>query len=119
QNYRSTNTILSAANAVIRNNTGRRAKNLWSQNGQGEKIVLYSFADDKDEAASIVNLIQQSHFADKIPFDRHAILYRTNGQSRVFEETLRPARVPYRLVGGQSFYDRREIKDMLAYFKLL
>jgi len=119
QNYRSTNTILSAANAVICNNKGRRAKNLWSQNGQGTKIALYAFVDDKEEAAGIVNLIQQARLEHQTPYDRHAILYRTNGQSRVFEETLRHGRVPYRLIGGQSFYDRREIKDILAYLKLL
>jgi len=119
QNYRSTNTILRAANAVISHNTGRRAKDLWSRNGDGQPIDLYTLADDKEEAETIVNLVQQARFADKVPYEHQAILYRTNGQSRVFEEALRHARVPYRLIGGQSFYDRREIKDILAYLKLL
>jgi DNA helicase II / ATP-dependent DNA helicase PcrA len=117
QNYRSTNTILAAANAIIRNNVRRREKRLWSQKGQGTRLQLHVFADDDDEARSIVEEIGFARQAKRIPWSQHAILFRTNGQSRPFETALRQAGVRYHLVGGQSFFDRREIRDVLAYLK--
>ncbi len=117
QNYRSTTTILAAANAVIKNNTRRRGKQLWSQKGAGEKIILHTFADDETEARTVVEQIEYARFAHKIPWVDQAILFRTNIQSRVLETALRKATVRYHLIGGQSYFDRREIKDFLAYLK--
>jgi superfamily I DNA/RNA helicase len=118
QNYRSTNNILIAANAVIKNNVRRRGKNLWSQKGDGEKIVLWSFENDEEEAQMVVDQIESNRMIDQIPWGRHAILFRTNQQSRPFEMALRQAKVKYHLIGGQSFFDRREVRDFLAYLKL-
>ena len=118
QNYRSTNNILIAANAVIKNNTRRRGKNLWSQKGDGEKIVLWSFESDDEEAQMVVDQIESNRMLSQIPWGRHAILFRTNQQSRPFEMALRQAKVKYHLIGGQSFFDRREVRDLLAYLKL-
>jgi superfamily I DNA/RNA helicase len=118
QNYRSTNTILSAANAVIKNNTRRRGKQLWSQKGQGEKITLHAFANDEDEARVVVEGIEYNRLGRRIPWIDHAILFRTNQQSRPLETELRKANVRYHLIGGQSFFDRREIRDFLAYVKM-
>jgi superfamily I DNA/RNA helicase len=117
QNYRSTNTILSAANAVIKNNTNRRGKRLWSEKGNGEKIIMHSFADDEEEARTIVEEIQFNRMAKRIPWGDQAILFRTNLQSRPLEMALRKGEVRYHLIGGQSFFDRREIKDFVAYLK--
>jgi DNA helicase II / ATP-dependent DNA helicase PcrA len=118
QNYRSTNNILIAANAVIKNNVRRRGKNLWSQKGDGEKIVMWSFDNDEEEAQMVVDQIESNRMIDQIPWGRHAILFRTNQQSRPFEMALRQAKVKYHLIGGQSFFDRREVRDFLAYLKL-
>ena len=118
QNYRSTNNILIAANAVIKNNVRRRGKNLWSQKGDGEKIVMWSFDNDEEEAQMVVDQIESNRMIDQIPWGRHAILFRTNQQSRPFEMALRQAKVKYHLIGGQSFFDRREVRDLLAYLKL-
>jgi DNA helicase II / ATP-dependent DNA helicase PcrA len=118
QNYRSTNHILIAANAVIKNNVRRRGKNLWSQKGDGEKIVLGSFENDEAEAQMVVDQIESNRMIGKIPWVRHAILFRTNQQSRPFEMALRQAKVKYHLIGGQSFFDRREVRDFIAYLKL-
>ena len=119
QNYRSTTTILSAANAIIKHNVRRRAKQLWSQKGLGNKIVLHAFPTDEDEAREIVTLIEFNRLAHRIPWGDHAILFRTNQQSRPLETALRQGNVRYHLIGGQSFFDRREIRDFLAYLKAL
>jgi ATP-dependent DNA helicase UvrD/PcrA len=117
QNYRSTTTILSAANALIKNNVRRRAKQLWSQKGQGTKIMLHAFVDDEEEARRVVEQIEFSRLASRIPWADNAILFRTNQQSRPLETALRQAGVRYHLIGGQSFFDRREVRDFLAYLK--
>lgn len=117
QNYRSTNTILKAANALIKNNVRRRGKQLWSQNGDGAKIALQCFANDEQEAKGIVEQIEFARLARRIPWSEQAILFRTNAQSRPLETALRQAQVRYHLIGGQSFFDRREVRDFLAYLK--
>jgi superfamily I DNA/RNA helicase len=117
QNYRSTTTILSAANAVIKNNARRRAKQLWSEKGTGARINLHAFTDDEEEARTIVEQIQFARVARRATWGEHAILFRTNQQSRPLETALRTAGVRYHLIGGQSFFDRREIKDFIAYVK--
>ncbi len=117
QNYRSTNTILNAANAVIKNNLRRRGKQLWSEKGDGTKITISSFETDEEEARDIVEQIEYARMAKRIPWGAQAILFRTNQQSRPLETALRKAGVRYHLIGGQSFFDRREIKDFLAYLK--
>ena len=118
QNYRSTNVILDAANAVIKNNVRRRAKRLWCQKGSGTKITLHSFDDDEAEARGIVEQIEFARLVHGIPWVDQAILFRTNQQSRPFEVALRQADVRYHLIGGQSYFDRREIRDVLAYLKV-
>jgi DNA helicase II / ATP-dependent DNA helicase PcrA len=117
QNYRSTNTILNAANAVIKNNLRRRGKQLWSEKGDGAKITLSAFETDEEEARDIVEQIEYARMVKRIPWGAQAILFRTNQQSRPLETALRQAGVRYHLIGGQSFFDRREIKDFLAYLK--
>ena len=117
QNYRSTSTILNAANAVIKRNAQRRPKSLWSQNGVGAKIALRAFETDEDEAREIVAAIEFARLARRTPWSRNAILFRTNIQSRPIETALRTAGVRYHLIGGQSFFDRREVRDFLAYLK--
>jgi superfamily I DNA/RNA helicase len=119
QNYRSTTTILRTANAVIKNNARRRGKSLWSRKGDGEKIALHAFQNDEEEARTVVEEIQFLRVAKRVPWGDQAILFRTNLQSRPLETELRKAGVRYHLIGGQSFFDRREIKDLLAYFKML
>jgi superfamily I DNA/RNA helicase len=118
QNYRSTNTILEAANAVIKNNVQRREKKLWSDKGAGEPITLWEFRDDEEEAQSLVEEINFNRSIKKIKWREQAILFRTNQQSRPLETALRKAEVRYNLVGGQSFFDRREIRDFASYLKL-
>ena len=117
QNYRSTTTILNAANAVIKRNAQRRPKSLWSQNGVGAKIALRAFETDEDEAREIVAAIEFARLARRTPWSRNAILFRTNIQSRPIGTALRTAGVRYHLIGGQSFFDRREVRDFLAYLK--
>ena len=117
QNYRSTNTILRAANTVIKNNLRRRGKQLWSQKGDGTKITLHSLTDDEEEARTVVEEIEYARMAKHVPWSQNAILFRTNQQSRPLETALRTAGVRYHLIGGQSFFDRREIRDFLAYLK--
>jgi superfamily I DNA/RNA helicase len=119
QNYRSTTTILTAANAVIKNNARRREKHLWSQKGQGTKITLHTFADEEEEARRTAEQIEYARLAHRIPWQDQAILFRTNIQSRPLETALRQAAIRYHLIGGQSYFDRREIKDFLAYLKTL
>jgi superfamily I DNA/RNA helicase len=118
QNYRSTNTILHAANAVIKHNVRRRGKQLWSQKGAGTKIALHSFADDDEEAREVVAEIEFARMTRRVPWGDNAILFRTNQQSRALETALRQAQVRYHLIGGQSFFDRREVRDFLAYLKI-
>ena len=117
QNYRSTNTILTAANALIKNNARRRAKSLWSQKGQGTKILLRACDNEDVEAIEVVGQIEFARMAHRISWKENAILFRTNIQSRPIETALRKAGVRYHLIGGQSFFDRREIRDFLAYLK--
>ncbi|MFO1478177.1 MAG: UvrD-helicase domain-containing protein [Verrucomicrobiota bacterium] len=117
QNYRSTNTILRAANAVIKNNLRRRGKQLWSQNGDGPRIGLQAFDDEEEEARTVVEMIEYHRLGRRVPWGDNAILFRTNQQSRPLETALRQAGVRYHLIGGQSFFDRREIRDFLAYLK--
>jgi DNA helicase-2/ATP-dependent DNA helicase PcrA len=118
QNYRSTNVILTAANALIRHNIRRRPKQLWSENGQGARIVLDTYADDEEEARSVVERIEYARQIERVPWSSQAILFRTNMQSRPLETALRQAGVAYHLIGGQSYFDRREVKDLMAYLKL-
>jgi len=118
QNYRSTTTILNAANAIIKNNVRRRGKSLWSGRGAGTKIQLHTFDNDETEAREIVAQIEFKRLAHRTPWRDCAILFRTNQQSRPLETALRTASVRYHLIGGQSFFDRREVKDFLAYLKM-
>lgn len=118
QNYRSTSNILNAANAVIRNNMGRKDKSLWTENGEGDKIQLRQFDTGYDEAEFIADDIKRN-VKEGAAFNDHAILYRTNAQSRLFEEKFVAANIPYKIVGGINFYARREIKDLLAYLKTI
>lgn len=119
QNYRSTNAILGTANNLIKNNPRRRAKNLWSKHDHGDKIRLIQMTDDREEAQFVTDDIQRRNFSDGTPWESFAVLYRMNAQSRLLEENLRRLHIPYRLVGGKSFYDRREVKDLLAYASCL
>jgi superfamily I DNA/RNA helicase len=114
QNYRSTNAILSTANRLIKNNPRRRGKNLWSSQEGGEPVHVVCVPDDKIEAEFVINEVGALRATNKIPWEHFAIIYRMNAQSRLLEENLRRMRIPYRLVGGKSFFDRREIKDVLA-----
>jgi DNA helicase II / ATP-dependent DNA helicase PcrA len=118
QNYRSTNVILNAANALIRHNARRRGKKLWSDKGEGALITLHTFENDEEEARTLVEEIEFLRMARHVPWGRQAILFRTNQQSRPFEVALRQAGVRYHLIGGQSYFDRREVRDLLAYLKL-
>lgn len=119
QNYRSTETILNAANAVIANNVGRKAKALWTDKGEGDKISFRQFEDAFEEANYIANDIANHIKEGTRAYKDHAVLYRTNAQSRVFEEKFIVANIPYKIVGGVNFYARREIKDLLAYLKTI
>lgn len=118
QNYRSTSNILNAANAVISNNVGRKDKSLWTENGEGEKIQFRQFDTAYDEADFIADDIK-SGVREGGTYNDNAILYRTNAQSRLFEERFVSANIPYKIVGGVNFYARREIKDLLAYLKTI
>ncbi|MEJ8743997.1 DNA helicase PcrA [Mediterraneibacter sp. HCN-7094] len=118
QNYRSTGNILNAANAVIRNNHGRKDKSLWTEKGDGEKIQLHEFDTAYDEAEFIANQIK-SGCAKGNHYNDYAILYRTNAQSRIFEEKFVANNIPYKIIGGVNFYARREIKDLLSYLKTI
>lgn len=118
QNYRSTNSILNAANAVIKNNADRREKRLWSDKGRGDPITLWEFRDDEEEAQAIVEELNYNRRIKKVKWRDQAILFRTNQQSRPLETALRKADIRYNLVGGQSFFDRKEIRDFVSYLKL-
>ena len=115
QNYRSTNTILNTANTLIKNNPRRRAKHLWSGKGEGEKIRLVQSPDDREEAEFVANEIFRRNREEALPYESFAVLFRMNAQSRLLEENFRRLQIPYKIVGGKSFFDRREIKDVLAY----
>lgn len=119
QNYRSKGNILDAANVVIVNNANRKSKALRTEQEAGGKIKIYRAYSDGDEGAFVANQIKKISDDDGRRYDEFAILYRTNAQSRIFEESLRRAAIPYKIIGGTKFYDRKEIKDMLAYLKAL
>jgi DNA helicase-2/ATP-dependent DNA helicase PcrA len=118
ENYRSTNCILRLANSLIRHNLTRRDKTLWSGMGDGEKVRLVAMPDAETEAEWVIGELLDRHRIGRRPYDEMAILFRMNSQSRVMEEKLRENEIPYKLIGGQSFYERREIKDILAYLAL-
>lgn len=118
QNYRSTKTILTAANEVIKHNSERKPKGLWTANTGGEKIKYYEAMTERDEAEYVVREIMKHRKAGK-DYSDMAILYRTNAQSRVLEETFMKSNLPYTMVGGQKFYDRKEIKDLLSYLRVV
>lgn len=119
QNYRSTTTILNAANAVIANNSARRHKNLWSELGEGEPVTVFVASDERAEAGYVADEIARLVDGGDARFGEVAVFYRTNAQSRSIEEALAAAAIPYRVVGGTRFYDRREIRDALAYLRLI
>ena len=118
QNYRSTGNILDAANQVIAHNAGRKDKTLWTDHGEGERITVYCADDERDEAVWIAGQIQQLQ-KNGISLAETAVLYRTNAQSRIPEEVFMQAGIPYRIFGGQKFYERKEIKDILAYLRVI
>jgi ATP-dependent DNA helicase UvrD/PcrA len=117
QNYRSTQTILDAANAVIANNAARKPKNLWTDAGSGHRIVRYHAEDEGDEATFVASTARQLHDEHAHNWRELAVLYRTNAQSRVVEESMMRLGIPYKVVGGTRFYDRREVKDAMAYLR--
>src|SRR4051794_12845391 len=117
QNYRSTQTILDAANAVITNNVGRKPKELWTDAGDGEAIIRYHADDEADEAQWVAHEIAKLHDQGDSRWGDAAVFYRTNAMSRVVEEHLMRGGIPYKVIGGTRFYDRREIKDALAYLR--
>ena len=119
QNYRSTRNILNAANGVIANNVGRKAKRLWTENEEGEKIAFHQFETGFDEADYVAKDIRSKVREGMYHYGDCAVLYRTNAQSRLFEERFITASIPYKIVGGVNFYSRREIKDLLAYLKTI
>jgi len=119
QNYRSTGTILKAANSVIKNNAKRKEKTLWTAAGVGRPIELLVLQDDEEEATAVVERIQIERFKSNRSYGEFVILYRTNAQSRPFEEQLRYEDIPYVLIGGMQFYERKEVKDALSYLKVV
>lgn len=118
ENYRSTKTVLQAANEVIENNRNRRPKKLWTQNAQGDLITYYRARDEGDEAIYVASQIDQHHREGK-PYKDFAVLYRTNAQSRTIEEALLKANIPYTMVGGTKFYSRKEIRDVISYLNII
>ena len=118
QNYRSTANILDAANQVIAHNAGRKEKALWTEAGEGEPIRLYAAGDERDEAAWIADRMKQLNRSGA-NYGSMAVLYRTNAQSRVLEEMLMRANIPYKVFGGQKFYDRKEVRDVIAYLRVI
>lgn len=118
ENYRSTKTILDAANSVIKNNHNRKEKNLWSKKGEGNKIKYYRAFDEKEEARYAIGEIRKLR-EEGISYDDMAILYRTNAQSRILEEELLRENMPYKVIGSMYFYNRKEIKDLMAYLRLI
>ena len=118
QNYRSTKNILDAAWSVVRNNKARKEKRLWTENERGDPVFCYEAMDENDEANYVVTQIESLH-AEGVDYADFAIFYRTTAQSRVFEEALRRGNIPYQIIGGLGFYDRMEIKDLLAYLRVI
>ncbi len=118
QNYRSTQTILNAANAVIEHNTQRKGKQLWTSNGKGEQVLVYRASDEMDEAAFIADTIEEN-VREGRKYADHAILYRMNAQSAQIERHFTKAAIPYRIIGGLRFYERKEVKDMIAYLSVI
>lgn len=119
QNYRSTQIILDAANAVIENNTGRKPKNLWTENKSGTDIIYFQAVDERDEARFVIEQLQNLQRTENKKLGDMAILYRTNTQSRIFEEMLIKSGISYNMVGGLKFYERKEIKDIIAYLRVI
>ena len=119
QNYRSSQRILAAANSVIRHNRRLHEKNLWSEHGHGDPIEIVRCKEDRDEAETVAMRITAHKFQHRTRFADYAVLYRGNHQARVFEEALRTHKIPYQISGGQSFFDRAEIKDVIAYLRLI
>jgi superfamily I DNA/RNA helicase len=119
QNYRSTNAILHTANSLIRNNPRRRAKRLWSEHGAGDNVRVVPAPNEGEEASFVIGDLQRRKAEETLKWEDFAILYRMNAQSRPLEEQLRRLDIPYRLIGGKSFFDRREVKDLLAYLSCL
>ena len=119
QNYRSTQTILDAANAVIGNNLMRQKKKLWSALGEGERIYRYRGGNERDEATFVANEIAELTTKGHIRRGEIAVFYRTNAQSRAIEQALADRGIPYQVIGGARFYDRREVRDVLAYLRLV
>ncbi|MGT2887269.1 DNA helicase PcrA [Streptococcus didelphis] len=119
ENYRSTQTILQAANDVIKNNRNRREKKLWTQNSQGEQIVYYRANDERDEAVFVASTISNMCLELKKSFKDFAVLYRTNAQSRTIEEAFLKSNIPYTMVGGTKFYSRKEIRDVISYLNIV
>lgn len=119
QNYRSTQNILNAANEVIVNNTERKEKRLWTENEEGDKVHFRQFNNGFEEAEYVAGEIIQGRRNGKFQYKDCAVLYRTNAQSRLFEEKFLLANVPYKIVGGVNFYARKEIKDLLSYLKTI
>ena len=119
ENYRSTQVILKAADGVVKENFNRKAKTLWTQNEEGEPIVYYRAEDEADEARSVCERVLKQNRERGLPFSDMAVLYRTNAQSRIMEEVLRRADISYRLIGGFRFYERKEIKDILAFVRVI
>ncbi|MFB3052519.1 MAG: ATP-dependent helicase, partial [Dehalococcoidia bacterium] len=119
QNYRSTQSILDSAHSVIAVNKQRKEKNLWTENGPGRPITVYEAYDEEGEAAFVIDEVKRLAKAEKLPLHGFAVMYRTNAQSRPLEEAFVRRNIPHRLVGGTRFYERREVKDLLAYFRLV
>lgn len=119
RNYRSTQNIVDAANSIIRHNKEQIEKTVFSENEKGDKILLMPSSSDKEEASKVIGHISRLHRSEDLALSEIAILYRTNAQSRSFEDALREKNIPYRIYGGLSFYQRKEIKDIIAYFRLV
>ncbi len=119
ENYRSTTPILHTANSLIKNNAGRRPKSLWSRNSGAEPVRIVATQDEKEESDMIAKEVENARFASSLPWEDFAVLFRTNDQSRVLEQAFRQRKIPYRVVGARSFFDRREVKDILAYLNVL
>ena len=119
QNYRSTSAILGTANSLIKHNPRRRPKRLWSARGEGDKVRVVEAPNDREEAQFVAEEIQRRHLDTAEPWETFAVLFRMNAQSRALEENFRRLQIPYRIVGGKSFFDRREVKDVLAYMSAL
>jgi len=119
QNYRSSKTILDAANGVIKNNTRRKSKNLWTDNDEGPQINYYMGQNEYDEGRYVASEILKKIESGDRSYSDFAVLYRTNAQSRVFEDTFMRAAIPYKMIGGQKFYERKEIKDAMSYLKVI